>query len=193
MNAIVDFRAHLGPRPAPTLVFVDLCQENLPVCCSGQEIVATLENCRSALKHARRRGCPIAFVRRAPPFVLFEHDVPLWIPGFMPRRSEMVFDRHTDSCFSSPAFEERMKDTSFFVLAGLSAETVGLATALDAYLRKQRCIFLADAFLFSAPQQDTRVHGQNVFTSTLTKFAQVAQTQALLDDALLPQGAGDGS
>ena len=140
-----DFREWRG---ATTLLLVDLYYGFGGVMPSEPGLDMALANCAAALSHARARGIPVAFFRQieAPKYLGSVVRVPTWLPGFEPKRTDMVFDRVLPSCFSSPEFVEMTNYTEGnCVLAGLYGETSCLATLVDAHHRGHQMTFLADA------------------------------------------------
>ena len=148
MSKIVSLRGTSRMRHPSTLVLVDLHEQGAFDIADNQDIFSALVNCRIALSHARTFGIDVAFVRRVEGGQLFESDAhgPKWLPGFVPRPSDMVFDRNRASCYASPAFTEVMdRANGGYALCGLFPESECLMTIIDAYYRKHQLIYLADA------------------------------------------------
>lgn len=150
MSSVIDFRAYLASGPAPTLVLLDLQQEWLIGArqLDHDHSTRALENCGTALAHARRMGFPVAFVRRVRPGGPFAPAPPQsrWIERFEPHGSDMVFEREKPSCFASPHFADAMTSAGGpLVLAGFSGEAACLCTAIDAHHRGHDFTFLSDA------------------------------------------------
>ncbi len=150
MNSVIDIRRYVDPSDIPTLVLVDLQQEYvtserpLAIPDAGR----ALDGCRAALAHARAMGFPVAFVRRTGSGAVFNAATRFarWIPGFEPWGADMVFERDRPSCYASTAFSEVMEyGNGHFVLAGFAGESSCLATAVDAFHRGHRFVFLKDA------------------------------------------------
>jgi nicotinamidase-related amidase len=148
MTAIVDLRAYVNGASGRLLVMVDLqmrTYEELagdPAC----DIARALDNCMSAIRHARSSGVPIAFTRSNTATGSgggSEHSA--WIAGFEPKRSDMVFERQQPSCYANPLFEDIVSQTGSFAIAGLVAEEACLATVIDAAHRGHHVTFLSDA------------------------------------------------
>jgi len=149
MNSIVNLRDFQEWRGTPTLVLLDLL-EGAPDDCSDDQSLdlrEALASCRAALEHARQRRFPIAFCRQVhSPLFGATVRLPSWIPGFEPRRCEMVFDRQFPSCYASPEFAEMAECyEGNYVIAGLFGESSCLSTAVDAFHRNHRFTYLADA------------------------------------------------
>jgi nicotinamidase-related amidase len=109
-----------------------------------------MENCGAILAHARALGFPVAFTRRiaAPESFAGAPSYPRWINGFEPQRSDMVFDRCQPSCYASVEFSEMADHLGGdFVVAGQVGELSCLSTAVDAFHRGQRPMFLTDAIV----------------------------------------------
>lgn len=150
MNSVIDIRRYVDPSDIPTLVLVDLQQEYVanerPL--AMPNAATALENCRLALAHARAMGFPVAFVRRSGSGAIFNAATRFarWIPGFEPWGADMVFERNRPSCYASPEFGEVMGcGDGHFIIAGFAGETSCLATAIDAFHRGHRFVFLEDA------------------------------------------------
>ena len=148
MSKIVSLRGTSRRRHRSTLVLVDLHEQGAFDIADNHDIFSALVNCRIALSHARTFGIDVAFVRRVEGGQLFGSDAhgPKWLPGFVPRSSEMVFDRSRASCYTSPVFTEVMdRANGDYALCGLFAESECLMTIIDAYYRNHKLIYLADA------------------------------------------------
>jgi len=151
MTSIVDLCAYAQGTSGRLLVMVDLqvrTYEELardPAC----DIARALDNCMSAIRHARSIGMPIAFTRHSAETGLMdsidgsEHSA--WIAGFEPKRSDMVFERQHPSCYTNRLFEDIVSQTGSFAIAGLVAEEACLATVIDAAHRGHHVTFLSDA------------------------------------------------
>src|SRR5258708_7766852 len=115
MNTVVNFTEfrERGRNVAP-LVLVDLHHDLM----SGVEAPANtipseaIANCRTALRHARACGIPVAFTRQVSPSasMLSSPVYPRWLEGFEPQRCDMVFDRQRPSCYASAEFLDMAED-----------------------------------------------------------------------------------
>lgn len=128
MSKIIQFEQYQRLRCAPPLVFVDMLEDQLDGDgFSEREIAPMLSKCRILLGEARARHWPVAFVR--PPEVRPSR----WIEGFEPQRSDMIFDRNGQSCYSSDEFAGAMDASGrVFVIAGFSTDSACLATLIEA-------------------------------------------------------------
>src|ERR1700704_3251129 len=159
MNTVVNFMNFKERgRNVPTLVLVDMHHELL----GGAETLANtipsevIANCRTALRHARASGIPVAFTRQVTPSasMLASPTYPRWIEGFEPKRRDMVFDRQRPSCYASPDFRDMAEDIGGnYVVAGQFGELSCLSTAVDALHRDHRPTFLTHA-LVSCSHED---------------------------------------
>ncbi len=150
MNQVIYLRALSDASVAPCLLLVDMQQEYV----TGSRLMAlpdantALANCRAALDHARSKGFPVAFLRQFSRSAYFNPATSFsgWIKGFEPTGADMVFDRENPSCYSSAPFAQFMDGCGgHFALAGFAGETACLSTAIDAFHRKHRFSYLADA------------------------------------------------
>jgi nicotinamidase-related amidase len=147
MTSIVDLCTYVQGASARLLVMVDLqmrTYEELaadPAC----DIARALDNCMSAIRHARASGVPIAFTRNNTDNGLIGSEHSAWIAGFEPKRSDMVFERQQPSCYTNRLFEDIVSQTGSFAIAGLIAEEACLATVIDAAHRDHHVTFLSDA------------------------------------------------
>ncbi len=150
MNEVIYLRALSDSSVAPCLVLVDMQREYV----AGSRLMtlphaaAALENCRAALNHARSKGFPVAFTRQLSRSAYFNPATAFsgWISGFEPTGADMVFEREKPSCYASSLFEQFMEGCGgHFALAGFAGETACLSTAIDAFHRKHRFSYLADA------------------------------------------------
>jgi nicotinamidase-related amidase len=113
---------------------------------SACDIARALDNCMSAIRHARSSGVPIAFTRsNAETGSMGGSEHSAWIAGFEPKRSDMVFERQQPSCYTNRLFEDIVSQTGSFAIAGLVAEEACLATVIDAAHRGHHVTFLSDA------------------------------------------------
>jgi nicotinamidase-related amidase len=180
MSAVIDLRAYLGEPRSRLLVLVDLQIRNYeelahdPLC----DIRRALENCMAAIQHARANGLPIAFTRLGEdPHLGERSEQSAWIPGFEPKRSDMVFERQRPSCYANRLFDNIVSQSGSFALAGLMADEACLATAIDAAHRGHQVTFLGDAAVSRGrPGADARsVHA--VTTKAMELFADVRATR----------------
>jgi len=148
--SVIDLRAYVDPSVVPTLVLVDLQEEYIapPRVLALPDAAKALTNCRMALAHARAKGFPVAFVRWLGRSALFNSATRFsrWIEGFEPTGADMVFDRDRPSCYASRSFGDVMSECGGnYVLAGFAGEAACLSTAVDAFHRGHRLVYLADA------------------------------------------------
>src|SRR5258708_42841 len=106
MNSVVNFREfRLRGRYVPTLVLVDMHHELRGAESLGNTIpTEVIANCRTALRHARASGIPVAFTRQvAPSASMLDSPInPRWIEGFEPKRRGLVFVPQRPAPLSSP-------------------------------------------------------------------------------------------
>jgi nicotinamidase-related amidase len=148
--SVIEFRPYTQPSRIPTLVLVDMQQEYVaaPRGLALPSAAEALPNCRAALAHARALGFPVAFVRWIGKSHFFNPATPFsnWIEGFEPNGHDMVFERDRPSCYASARFAEVMTvGGGNFVMAGFAGEAACLSTAIDAFHRNHRFVFLGDA------------------------------------------------
>ncbi len=163
-GSVIQLAPVLRCAASPTIVVVDAQREYVAQhgMRAGQQAAARLENCRAALAHARRMGFDVAFTRwrRSSQFFDGRPLGPSWLEDFVPRATEMIFERDKPSCYDSPHFDDAMTLAGGqFVIAGFGCELGCLATAIDAHHRGHRFLYLSDASssLGSGPSPD-RVH-----------------------------------
>jgi nicotinamidase-related amidase len=148
-NSAFNPAAYRDPGSMPVLVLIDMQQEYLA---DGRlplpGIEPALDRCRAALAHARSCGLPVAWTRWVgrSPFFHPGTRFARWIEGFQPHGCDMIFDRDRPSAYASPAFADVMERSNApLVIAGFAGEAACLATAVEAFHRGQRLIFLDDA------------------------------------------------
>jgi nicotinamidase-related amidase len=180
MNPVIDLQDYIGASGDRLLVMVDL-QENKyeelaqDLSC---DIGQSLENCVSAIRHARANGLQLAFTRQGcGPGMIERPSNSAWISGLEPRRSDMVFELQQPSCYSNRMFDDVVSRGGRFAIAGLSADGVCLATAIDASHRGHYVTFLSDASVSRGrPDANARtVH--SLATETIRLFADVVATR----------------
>ncbi len=182
MTAVINLREFKEQRAASTLVLVDMHAD--PSALEGEpcsaELLEAIGNCRTALRHARALGLPVAFTRQLnlPKTLWATPNCPHWIKGFEPTRVDMVFDRQMPSCYSSMEFAEmadRMEGS--YVIAGLFGEGACLSTAIDAFHRDHRITFLADASVSRARRDVSALTMHKAVSGIMSLYAQVGGTQ----------------
>jgi nicotinamidase-related amidase len=188
MNEVIYLRALQDSSVAPCLVLVDIQQEYI----AGSRLMAlphadtALENCRAALNHARSKGFPVAFIRQFSRSAYFNRATAFsgWISGFEPTAADMVFERESPSCYSSAPFAHFMEGCGgHFAFAGFAGETACLSTAIDAFHRRHRFSYLADASashgLGDLPATD--VH--KAVTGIVGVYGEIVTTRDWMDDS----------
>ena len=180
MNAVIDLRTYLGGPSGKLLVMVDLqmrtCEELArdPAC----DIARSLDNCMSAIRHARASGVPIAFTRHSTEAGSIESSAhSAWIAGFEPKRTDMVFERQRPSCYANRLFEDIASRTGSFAIAGLVAEEACLATVIDAAHRGHHVTFLSDASVSRGRLGADARSAHVVTTKAMELFADVRATR----------------
>ncbi len=145
---------------------------------------AAVENCQLALSFARRAGIPVAFVRRQYPWLTTCQP---WLAGFMPSRSEMVFERSHHSCYASDAFAQMADVAGALAFAGFFSESTAVATTMDALRRGGRVTFLRDASwsdTYSSPSPD-EIH--RAATTVISTIGEICTTDAWISAMRLEQ------
>jgi nicotinamidase-related amidase len=180
MSAVIDLRAYLGEPRSRLLVLVDLQMRNYqdlardPFC----DVAACLENCMAAIRHARALGLPIAFTRQGEEPRSSEPSAhSAWIPGFEPKRSDMVFERQRPSCYANRLFDNIVSQSGSFALAGLIADEACLATAIDAAHRGHHVTFLNDAAASRARAGADARSVHSITTRAMELFVDVRATR----------------
>ena len=179
MSSVIDLKTYIGASNSRLLVMVDLQEDNYGRLAKDDAagLDRSLESCLAAIRHARNSGIPIAFTRRGAGPGLAERSADsVWISGFEPKRSDMVFERAHPSCYGNRLFEDVVSQIGSFAIAGLVAEETCLATAIDASHRGHRVTFLSDASVSrSRPNADAAaVH--IAATKAIELFADIANT-----------------
>ncbi len=180
--SVIAFRPYAEPSRIPTLVLVDLQQEHI----ADTRILAipnaaeALANCRAALSHARMMGFPVAFVRWIGHSHVFNPATRFsrWIDGFEPTGLDMVFERDRPSCYASSHFSEVMAlGGGDFVIAGFAGEAACLSTAVEAFHRNQRFVYLADASASHACEDLTGPEIHRAITRVISLYGEVMETK----------------
>jgi nicotinamidase-related amidase len=182
VNQVIYLRALSDSSVAPCLVLVDLQQEYV----AGSRLMAlphadrALANCRAALDHARSKGFPVAFLRQVSRSAYFNPATAFsgWIRGFEPTRADMVFERESPSCYSSALFAQFMDGCGgHFALAGFAGETACLSTAIDAFHRKHRFSYLADASASHGLDELSAADVQKAVTGIVGVYGEIVTTR----------------
>ncbi len=188
MNEVIYLRALQDSSLAPCLVLVDMQQEyiadsrlmGLP------HAAAAIENCRGALSHARSKGFPVALIRQFSRSAYFNPATTFsgWISGFEPTGADMVFERESPSCYSSALFAQFMEGCGgHFALAGFAGETACLSTAIDAFHRKHRFSYLADASASHGLGDLSAADVQKAVTGIVGVYGEIATTREWMDQS----------
>jgi nicotinamidase-related amidase len=180
MTSVVDFRTYVHGASDRMLVMVDLQMRTYDELARdpGCDVARSLDNCMSAIQHARASGLPIAFTRRDDESGATDGAAQsAWIAGFEPKRCDMVFERRRPSCYTNSLFENIVAQTGSFAIAGLVAEEACLATAIDAAHRGHHVTFLSDASV-SRGRLGTDARTAHVLTAkAMELFADVRATR----------------
>jgi nicotinamidase-related amidase len=180
MSSVVDLRSYFGASGSRLLVMVDLQEKNYDELAKDRasDLACSMENCALAIRHARNLGLPIAFTRTSGNTGASERaGQSAWIPGFEPKRSDMVFEREQPSCYTNRLFEDVVSRIGSFAIAGLVAEETCLATAIDAAHRGHNIIFLSDASV-SRGRHNSDSHAVHTLTTkAIELFADTATTR----------------
>jgi nicotinamidase-related amidase len=192
MNEVIYLRALQDSSLAPCLVLVDMQQEYI----AGSRLMAlphaaaALENCRAALNHARSKGFPVAFIRQFSRSAYFNPATAFsnWIGGFEPTGADMVFERENPSCYSSSLFAQFMEGCGgHFAFAGFAGETACLSTAIDAFHRKHRFSYLADASASHGLGDLSATDVHKAVTGIVGVYGEIVTTQEWMEES--PIGA----
>jgi nicotinamidase-related amidase len=142
------------------------------------DLQRSLDNCIAAIRHAREFAIPIAFTRHGDvgPGMLERSSPSAWISGLEPRRSDMVFERQQPSCYSNHLFENVVSQAGSFAIAGLVAEEICLATAIDASRRGHHVTFLSDASASRCRHNADAATVHALATRAIELFADIAST-----------------
>lgn len=172
MTEVVNLRAYTNAAASELLVIIDLQHYYYDKLRAehGMNVERSLDNCRTAIHHARSVGIPLAYTR------LTSETSSSWIDGLEPRRSDMVFDRNSPSCYTSPYFQEIVSGVERFAMAGLMAETACVATAIDAAHRRHAVTFLNDASISSGRGMADGNTAHRLTVDMLSLFAQPIAT-----------------
>ena len=188
MKSVIYLRALTDPSIAPCFVLVDMQKEYL----AGSRLIAlsnvdeVLSNCRAALKCARSRGLPIAFLRQVSRSAFFNPATAFsgWIEGFEPMRADMVFERTQPSGYSNKHFAELMESCGgHFTLAGFAGETTCLSTAIDAFHRQHPFSYLADASASHSVGDLSAEDTHKAVTEIVGLYGNVLNTQSWINRA----------
>src|SRR5450432_1029201 len=179
MSSVIDLQTFVSASNSRLLVMVDLQEKNYDELAKhhASDLMQSLQNCMSVIRHARNLGLPIAFTRQADgPDTIARSAQSAWISGFEPKRSDMVFERSHPSCYTNSLFEHVVSQIGNFAIAGL-AEEACLATAIDASHRGHHVTFLSDASV-SRGRHDTDAKDVHILTTkAIELFADTVETR----------------
>jgi len=181
MSDVINLRSYIDSSLAKTLVLLDVQRDSVADDATSSDVSAAIGNCRSVLRHARGCGLQVAFTRWLGRGAFFGDDTTFagWLDGFEPTRQDRIFDRGQPSCYSNPLFEEVIgQGGGQFILAGITGETACLATAVDAFHRGHKMIFLADASACQRLGEFNPSDVHRVVTKVIGQFGEVMTTSA---------------
>jgi nicotinamidase-related amidase len=178
MSSVIDLRTYVSASNTRLLVMVDLQEKNYEELARDRasDLARSLENCMSAITHARNMGMPIAFTRHAERGGSTERSA-AWISGFEPKRADMVFERPQPSCYANQLFEDVISRAGGFAIGGFIADETCLATAIDASHRGHHVTFLSDASVSRGRRDADAQSVHAVTTRAMELFADVATTR----------------
>jgi len=183
VNSVIYLKALADPSTAPCFVLIDMQQEYF----AGTRLIAlpnaetALANCRMALRHARSNGFPIAFLRQVSRSAFFNPATAFsgWIEGFEPNGTDMIFERDLPSGYSNKHFAELMESCGgHFVFAGFAGETTCLSTAIDAFHRRHRFAYLADASASHGIGDLSAIETHNAVAQIVEVYGEVLNTES---------------
>lgn len=175
-----------GSEVSPLICFVDLqieyVADNRRLALTDRE--PWMSNCRMLLASARQRRLSIAHFRQLRRDTEFNSATEFsgWIEDFRPRPFEMVFERSMPSCYMAEKFDEflRALDDPQFLLVGLTGGGACLSTAVEAFHRGDRCIFVEDASASLPVGGLSEERSHEVITDLLGSYCQVTTTSQAL-------------
>jgi nicotinamidase-related amidase len=181
MSSVVDLRTYVSASSSRLLVMVDLQAANFDEMARDRasDLTRSLENSIAAIRHARSLGIPVAFTRQAGSRIERSAQS-AWISGFEPKRSDMVFEREQPSCYSNQLFEDVASRIGSFTIAGLVAEEICLATAIDASHRGHKVTFLSDASVSRGRPNSNSQTVHDLTTKAIELFAETVSTRRWL-------------
>ena len=189
--SVVEFRPRISQ--VSLIVCADLQGEYIAL---GRRFSITdtslcLANCRRLLQAARALRIPVAHSRQMRGESHFNPHSSFadWIPEFRPRPNEMVHERSQPSLYSNPdfaAFVEHIREPTL-VLAGLSGTQVCLSTAVGAFHRKHRLIFLSDCSASPSLGSLSEAESHEAVCRIIAQYAEVTELAEFLSQLEQPR------
>ena len=175
-----------GGDSSPLICFVDLQIEyvasNRRLALADRE--PWISNCQSLMANARLRRFSIAHFRQVRRETEFNVATEFcgWIEEFRPNPFEMTFERSKPSCYAAEKFDELLRalDDPEFLLVGLTGGGACLSTAVEAFHRGDRCIFVEDASASPAVGGLNEIRSHEVITDLVRSYCQVVSTSQAL-------------
>jgi len=183
---VIKLPVSVRTESAPLMVFVDLQQEYVATgrAYSVNQTSDCLSNCARLLAAARQHRLPIAHFRQVRPDTYFnrESEFSQWIEDFRPKANESVYERSLFSCYENEGFSAFLEHTTdpLIVVAGLSGEQACLSTAIDAYHRRHRMIFVRDCCATSSLAGLSEETSHNAVCDVISRYAEVHTVDHLL-------------
>jgi nicotinamidase-related amidase len=196
MSVLPFFPRRRSSDSSPLVCFVDLQMEYV----AGNRRLALADrdpwasNCRLLMDAARQRRLSIAHFRQLRRETDFNVATEFsgWIDEFRPRPFEMVFERSMPSCYAAEKFDALLRalDDPEYLLVGLTGGGACLSTAVDAFHRGDRCVFIEDASASPGIGGLGEIQSHEVVTDLIRSYCHViTSSQALVWMKGLNQGA----
>ncbi len=171
---------------APFIAFVDLQVEHIAKerAYSIQNLDPWISNCKRLLDGVRRLRLPLAHFRqlRSSAFFNKNSDFSQWIEDFRPTANEAIYERQLPSCYSNSSFSDYMNQISqpVMILAGLTADQSCLSTAVEAYHRGHRIIYVSDASSNPVVGSLSEEKSHNIVSHIISLYAKIVTTEEIL-------------
>lgn len=187
MNVVTFPHPRGSPAAHLLMVFVDLQQEYASAgrAYAIDNLDGCLIACANLMRVVRDLRLTIAHFRQLRPEPCFNIASPYadWIEGFRPRASEAVFERALPSIYANADFCTYVGniDAPTILVAGLSAERACLASAIDAYHRGHRLVFIEDCSASAPIGGLSEARSHECVTDLIGRFVDVTRSADLIE------------
>jgi len=195
MNIVPLFPQRSWRQASAIVAFADFQREYTA---AGRAFAVTdpgpaVARARRWLETARAKMLPIAHFRQYRNGAYFNRTSPFadWIDGFRPRTDEILYERGLPSCYADSGFSDFTANVAepLIILAGLSADQVCLATAVEASSRGHRVIYLSDCSATPSLGGLGEADAHRAVSAVIATYADVLTLDQLLAemDSLAPR------
>lgn len=190
MGSVIPFRQHRRPNAVAPLIFVEMFEDQLHCTPALPKpfVDRMLSNCRRLLRRARADGWSVGFIAASQRTNHVNGAGFNWIEGFRPRRTDMVFETLSETCYSNSEFSSVMTSAgNCFLLAGFSGERACLATLINAPQHGHHGAMIEDATATWPLPDHGAIESQRAVIALARRYGTILSTDEWLACAGTPR------